>query len=474
MDQYLTPIADALIRQRQDKFSSFHALPIYYENSICKSKLRKKYRILYGRQFFGSEMTISKPRFDSFFFPTGAIYRAQQLAAKAFSADRTLFSTCGTSISNAIAIDALCSSGSKVLVDRTCHQSIPFNLIRCGARITFLEFENSSMDSGRKHFDVSLFFKELELSIEQNDPFELIVLAGSSYEGVLINFTKLFIKAMPLVPDVTWLIDEAWSSYSYFHNRYEDFAALKAARKVSTNLAIKSNVIVTQSVHKSASALRQASFIHILGSQSIITQMEHSHYRNHSTSPSYPILASLDLARCQLALEGKAMIDNSLKLSELLKSQIQQSRLSEHYSICEESSNFLGGNEDPWFSVDPLKVAIDCKRLPISTAQIKENLDTLYGIYLPRFTSRCLLLNIHFGISELDINKLLKSLTDIASIYHGNLQPNLMLDQISDHYLIPYPPGVPVVYPGEKITSQVLKEFNELLDGGQRLFKVIT
>ncbi len=144
-----TPMADALLTMRENITVQFQSLPLSGGASIRDSAYAAKYELLYGRNYLASDTLFAGAAFDTFFFPERVIRESEILAANAFGAKQALFVTTGTTVSNQIAINALISPNSRVIVDRNCHQSIHFALHAMNARVDHFESTNECLLTGR-------------------------------------------------------------------------------------------------------------------------------------------------------------------------------------------------------------------------------------------------------------------------------------------------------------------------------------
>lgn len=459
----VTPLADAIIKLRNKTNYSFHALPIFGGASVSECNLGMKYREIFGERMCNAEMTVVGKEFDSFFFPETVIKESEQLAAELFGADGTLFVTTGTTTSNQIAIHALCNNNSKVLLDKSCHQSMHFTLNTLGARIDYISHTVSCENSDRSYWDLEELVQMALTAQQQGCPYQLIVLNAQSYDGVIYDIPGIISYLLNNgVVTRSFLIDEAWGSANYFHKSLFQYAATNITPLLHQFPDLW--VVATQSAHKSLSCLRQASLIHFRGTEELLKRLQCARFRIHTTSPSYPILASIDLARAQMKMSGTTLLERTTALAESFCAQVQTDENLSSYTI---NSFKFPRAPFTYASADPTKVSLNISGLDTPASELKDLLYSKYGIYISRVTNDSILLNFHIGISSDAVNKLLDALRNIQS---DNASRWTESAAASDSYVIPYPPGVPLIVPGEHVTPLIRKKLNTIKRAGTRIF----
>jgi arginine/lysine/ornithine decarboxylase len=456
----IVPIAAALKNIRDRKVISFHALPLSNGASLKDCPLSQDYYDLFGDSLFKIEQTVSGDLFDSFFFPTGVIREAEGLAAETFGADGTLFVTSGTTVSNQIAIAALCRPRARVLADRQSHQSIHFPLKTLGAVVDYLCPCEACGDSGRSLWSLGdLIHRALDAERE-GKPYELIVLNASSYDGVVYDIPLILDRLLGAgVSTRSFLVDEAWGIGNYF---IEGMAA-KTAMASRALLASYPDLVVvaTQSAHKSIGTMRQASMLHYLGAAAG-ESLRNARFKIHTTSPNYPMLASLDLARAQMQASGRALFAGAvLNAAEFQRTLENDPGLSlyriNHFKRHGEGTDCSQG--------DPTKVSVNLSGTRRPPKDVRAELYTRHGIYVSRMTETSLLFNFHIGVSREMVDTLVLALKEIQ----GALA--LTEARIPD-FIIPYPPGIPIAVPGDPMTSELRGLMKTVLESGNLLIRV--
>src|SRR5262249_23090539 len=300
-----TPICDRLLELGSRDVVSFHALPLPRLAALRSSPGRGKYEKVFGREVLQHDLTYTGEFFDTPVLPRLCVERSRRTTARAFGADYTCYATTGTTSCNWIAVFALAGENDRIVVDRSCHQSVHFALLKNGSAVTHGKVRRRDERSGRSALDVAAFLEEYRAAHRAGRPYRLVVLNGCSYEGVIYDVRQILDQCLTVHDDVTFLVDEAWFAFAYFHPFYRPYTAMSAARAVAwSHTGKKFAVVATQSAHKSLSAMRQGSYIHLHGDEALIRKFKETQFAFHTTSPSYPILASLELARAQAVSEG--------------------------------------------------------------------------------------------------------------------------------------------------------------------------
>lgn len=429
------------------------------------------------------DLTYTGELFDTPAMPRRCIEYSRRLTAAAFGARYSAYVTTGTTTSNLISVFALCREGDRVLVDRRCHQSIHFALTKVRARVTYAASLPRDEASNRSAIDVEALVHQCQLASRQRDAYRVIVLSNCSYEGVIHDMGALMSACLEIDPEVRFIVDEAWFALNYFHPLYRPYTAMHAAKSAAT-VASSLVVVATQSAHKSLSALRQGSYIHVHGDPKSIQAVREAQYAYHTTSPSYPILASLELARAQAVVEGPSRIRTLLWEARRLRRAVESEPLLAGYRI-----NGSPGLLSRYVFVDPLRVSLNVSQLAPDPRGFNSFLLKRHGIYVNCYTDSSVLFNIHIGLSSSSIDRLLEALADFARTRKphrqrprkAQVQPELEPAAepppegsgcIADRYLIPYPPGVPWVVPGEVVTPHIEQGLDRLRNAGIEVLSI--
>ncbi len=342
------PFFTALRGYSRQPTGVFHALPISRGKSVVDSPWIHEMSDFYGLNMFLAETSATSGGLDSLLDPSGPIKQAQELAARAFGADKTFFVTNGTSTANKIVVQSIISPGDVVLVDRNCHKSHHYALMLGGARVTYLDsypLDEYSMYGAVPLATITQCLRDYE-SAGRLDQVKMLSLTNCTFDGLVYDVERVIHECLAIKPDLVFLWDEAWFAFAAFHPSYRRRTAMATARRLQDryrspeyakeyveaqskdggegHLAmpdpdrVRIRVYATQSTHKTLTSLRQGSMIHVLDQEfhHLNEEAFNEAYMTHtSTSPNYQILASLDVGRAQAELEGYQLVTRQAELA---------------------------------------------------------------------------------------------------------------------------------------------------------------
>src|SRR5689334_7605261 len=369
--RYRAPFFNALRSYSHRPTGVFHALPISHAKSILNSHWIRDMADFYGLEIFLAETSATSGGLDSLLEPTGPLREAQQLAATTFGAQRTYFVTNGTSTANKIVVQALVEPGDIVLVDRNCHQSHHYGLMLAGAMVTYLDAYSLNEYSMYGAVPLREIKRQL-LALRRAgklDRVKMLLLTNCTFDGIVYDVGRVMEECLAIKPDLVFLWDEAWFAFARFHPVYRPRTAMQAASTLAEKLrsaeyraqyeaslprdesaaAMRSQRLIpdpararvrvysTHSTHKTMTALRQGSMIHVYDqdfSQKAEDTFHEAYMAHTSTSPNYQILASLDLGRRQAALEGFELVQKQVENAMRLRDAIDYHPLLSKYVRC--------------------------------------------------------------------------------------------------------------------------------------------
>ena len=367
--RYKTPFFTALKDYSQQPTGVFHAMPISRGKSITKSHWIQDMGAFYGPNIFLAESSATSGGLDSLLEPHGPIKEAQELAARAFGARQTFFATNGTSTCNKIVVQGLIRPGDIVLVDRDCHKSHHYGMVLAGAQVVYLDsypLNEYSMYGAVPLREVKrklLQLKEAGLLSRVR----MLLLTNCTFDGLVYNVERVMEECLAIKPNLVFLWDEAWFAFARFGPTYRQRTAMNAAEVLrgrfktnehreafesqQTELENASEeqlldtrlvpppksrvrVYATQSTHKTLTSLRQGSMIHV-NDQDFKGEVEQAFreaYMTHtSTSPNYQIIASLDVGRRQVELEGYEFVQRQVEAAMSMRRAIHSHPLLNKY-----------------------------------------------------------------------------------------------------------------------------------------------
>jgi len=459
-DQYQTPLLDAI-----KACAAHHHAPFYTPGHKRGQGIPQPLAELLGTSVFKADLT-ELAELDSLFSPQGVIQQAQTLAAAAFGATQTWFLVNGSTCGITAAILATCGTGDKIILPRNVHSSAIAGLILSGAIPIFVNPEYDPV------FDLahSITPNAVKAALQQHPDAKAVLTVYPTYYGVCGDLQA--IAQITHQYNIPLLVDEAHGAHFNFHPQLPTPALAAGAD------------LTVQSIHKVLGAMTQASMLHVQGERINIDRVNKALQLVQSTSPSYLLLASLDAARQQMALDGEKLMSRTLQLADIARSTISQI---------------------PGLSILPLKIspgfkALDKTRLTVNVAglgltgfEAEEILDEKLGITAELSSLQNLTFIISLGNTHADIEKLIEGFTILAEKHHtdkvivNNLNfmnngeyfvqispreaffaasETLPIEQTRDRIcaeiVCPYPPGIPVLMPGEIITNTALAYLQQI------------
>ncbi|MBD2409596.1 arginine decarboxylase [Nostoc calcicola FACHB-389] len=469
LDQHQTPLLDAI----KANATRSHA-PFYTPGHKQGKGIPQSLADLIGKTVFRADLT-ELADLDNLFAPQGVIQEAQQLAAEAFGASQTWFLVNGSTCGVEAAILATCGTGDKIILPRNVHSSAIAALILSGAIPIFLNPEYDAV------LDIahSITPTAVESALQQHPDAKAVLTVYPTYYGVcgdlraIANITHKY--------NIPLLVDEAHGAHFSFHPELPTSALAAGAD------------LTVQSIHKVLGAMTQASMLHIQGNRIDSDRISKALQLLQSTSPSYILLASLDAARQQMALHGKMLMSQTLQLAQEARTKINQlpglSVLSPPYQ------GGLGGS--PGFvALDKTRLTVTVSNLGLTGFAADEILDEKFAVTAEFASLQHLTFIISLGNTPADIQQLVQGFTTLAKEYRSTtatiknyiwqdftitLDTNLYLspreaffapsetlplaktgDRICAEIVCPYPPGIPVLMPGELITKPVLDYLQQI------------
>jgi arginine decarboxylase len=479
-DRYETPYFDNLQRYAQRPIGTFHALPVARGKSIFKSNWIRDMGAFYGLNLFLAESSATTGGLDSLLEPTGNIKRAQEKAARAFGADHVFFVTNGTSTSNKMVEQALLAPGDIMLVDRNCHKSHHYGAVLSGALPLYVEAYPLTEFSMYGAVPLKAVKKALlDLKAEGRlDRARMLVLTNCTFDGHIYNVERVMEECLAIKPDLIFLWDEAWFGFARWSPFYRRRTAMGAAaileckfrepayrkayeeqvkelgadldpgdetllerRLLANPNKVRLRVYQTNSTHKSMSSLRQGSMV-LVKDQDYHTVEEQFHeavFTHASTSPNLQIIASLDVARRQMELEGYELVNRAIQLAVDVRREVNShSLISKYFRVLGadelipaefRSSGFVdvlspGVNfatvvkalREDEFALDVTRLTLVCGSAGFDGTQFKNMLAAEYDIQLNKTSRNSVLLQTNINNTRSDIAQLIKVLVEIS---HG-------------------------------------------------------
>lgn len=386
---------------------------------------------------------------------------AEDLASKAYGSDRAWFLTNGSTCGIQAMLLATCGQGDKILIGRNCHKAAIAGLVLNGATPIYLPTDYLT------EFDLDLGVSPatLELFLQKHPDAKAVMLVSPNYFGVCGELEK--IAAIAHSFNVPLLVDAAHGAHLGFHPDFP-ISALQAGAD-----------LVVQSTHKVAGSLTQSSILHLQGDRIPVKQVDRALQILRSSSPNLLLMISLDVARRQMAINGKALLTETLRLAQEARSRLNQI----------PNLRTFAQTEVPHLDATRLTVMVD--HMDISGFEADIWLHSQLDVMAEMPTLSQLVFILSLGNTQLDIDRLIAGFQQIAQEkgkkkkekfipitnyqlpipnHQSHLTPReayfaksdlVPIDQaigkISAESLCPYPPGIPLLCMGEEITSEVVE-----------------
>jgi arginine decarboxylase len=598
-DRYDTPFFSNLKKYAQRPIGTFHALPLARGKSVFRSNWIRDMGRFYGTNLFLAESSATTGGLDSLLEPTGNIKQAQEMAARAFGAKRAYFGTNGTSTSNKIVVQAVCKPGDIVIVDRNCHKSHHYGFVLSGAQPYYVEAYPLTQYSMYGAVPLRSIKKALlDCKAEGKlDRVKVVDMTNCTFDGHMYNTKRVMEECLAIKPDLIFLWDEAWfgfARFNPFHRRrtamgaaaaltaryrdpayrdeYKAFAAKagkldpKDAKKLLDMRLlpdpdkVRIRVYQTNSTHKSMSALRQGSMILVWDEDfhKVVGPFEEAFLAHTSTSPNQQIIASLDIARRQMELEGyeltMRMTELALKLrreinnhpliskyfhiaspADMIPAEFRASGLKDYGPPHSNWKDVIDAFDNDEFALDPTRLTIICGSAGFDGTQFKGLLANRFDVQINKTSRNSVLVQTNINNTRSDAALLIKVLADLSreiearlaqggkpeqeafaarvkslmtdvpdlpnfSRFHdffrenpksvsneGHMRPGFFMaydeanceflklaskeiddrlkngpELVSANFVIPYPPGFPIMVPGQVITVETITFMRKL------------
>ena len=473
LDHYRTPLFDAMVALAESRKVSFHT-PGHKSGKGISTRFRK----FVGPKVFSIDLTCLD-EVDSLQKPRGVIREAQELAADIYSADQSFFLVNGTSGGNQAMILSCLNPGEPVIVTRILHKSVVSGMVMSDCRPIFVPL--------RQNEDTSLLLNDqtesIVMTMDRHPEARTIFLTSPNYYGVTLNLKEIVEEAHRR--DVKVLLDEAHGPHLHFHDSLPT-----SAMAAGVDLCV-------QSTHKIIGGMTQASILHVKTRRIDLARLTSTLRYLQTTSPSYILMASLDLARMQMATEGKKLLGKTLDLARRGRERIRKIPGLTCVDRSEVQILSKGDND-----LDETKLTIGVSALGLTGYQVSQKLNFEYDIQVEMADLMHVLVIVSIGDHKDDIDRLVLALEKISQAQspsfrstNKNSPPPYMINSgqmsprnafFAQHQMVPleksegytaadivtvYPPGIPLLIPGELITREVLdylflmRETGATLDG---------
>lgn len=460
MNQNQTPLLDAVT-------SYIETDPAYFRipGHRLERGISNRWTEHVGSDIFKYDVT-ETPLTDDLHNPSAAIADAQNLASELYHARKSFFLVNGTTCGNEAMIMSAVGPGEKIMVARNAHKSAMMGLIISGATPVYI-MPKVNQDWG---IQGGISPEDVERTIQEHPDCKALFLVSPSYYGVCSDLEK--IAEICHAHHMLLLVDEAHGGHLYFRKDI-DVPIPHGALEQGADMCV-------QSMHKITGALTQSSVLHIGSDRVSPARVAKNLHIVQSTSPSYLLMTSLDCARYELALHGEEMLQKALLQANALRESIRQI----------PGMKCMGDeilHHDSVAGLDLTRLVINATDLGLSGYELEQILFQDYHVDMELSDAYNVLAILTYANTESEGERLLHALREISSHYASRNKPPYQIDVLSfpdvpeqlmspreayyadtktilwkdaigcicGEMLAPYPPGIPVIYPGEMITREI-------------------
>ena len=478
MDQTKTPYFQALL-----DYVDAGVIPFHTPGHKQGIGMDRAFREFIGDNIASIDLT-PMPGIDDLLQPTESLLEAQQLAAEAYGADRSYFLINGSTSGNQCMMMTAVNPGDRIAVPRNSHKSMLGGLVMSGAYPIYMQPE---MDEAL-HMDNCVTPETVERTLAEHPEIKAVYVVSPTYYGVAADLKR--IAEITHAAGKLLLVDEAWGPHFHFH---PDLPL--SATAAGADLCINST-------HKMLSAFSQCAMLHQIGPRVRVDRLESVLKMFLSTSPNLPMVASLDVARRQMAVEGEALLSRTIALANKTRRRLNE--IPNVYCFGEELLGRPGV-----FDLDPTKVTVTVKNLGYTGYEASEILRRRYNVQVELADLFNVVALFTIGTTEAAAERFITGVSELAredrpvdifspsgvlqrrvktgSYRLPKMPPMRMLPRdafLADTELVPfkdsagricaetispYPPGIPVISPGEEITKEIIDYLHLEIKAGVRM-----
>ena len=452
LDQSNAPIYEAL-----ETFRNMRVVPFDVPGHK-RGRADPELTRLLGQQCVEIDVNSMKP-LDNLCHPISVIHEAEDLAADAFGAEHAILKDGGTTSAVQSMVLAVCKQGDEIILPRYVHRSVINALVLCGAIPVYV---NPDVD---KRIGISLGMQreKVRKAIEEHPNAVAVFVNNPTYYGVCSDLRA--IVDMAHEAGMLCLADEAHGTHFYFGENLP-VSAMAAGADMSS-----------VSMHKSGGSLTQSSFL-LAGpnvNEGYIRQIINL---TQTTSASYLLMSSLDISRRNLALRGKRIFEQVCEMANYAREEINQ--IGGYYAFGKELIN-----GDSVFDFDPTKLSVHTLDLGLAGIEVYDILRDDYDIQIEFGDLGNILAYLSIGDRVQDLERLVSALAEIRRLFKKDptgmlsqeyIEPDVVLSpqnafyskkvslpleqtlgRVCAEFVMCYPPGIPVLAPGEKVTDEILQ-----------------
>lgn len=471
-EQQNTPYFDVLKKYVDDGILTFHC-PGHQQGKGAD----KDFRNFLGINAFRADVC---PVYgmDDLHQPKTVVKEAQRLAALAYDADDSYFLLNGSTSGNQAMIMSVCNPGEKLILSRNAHKSATSALILSGALPVYVlpEFDEDMQ------VDHTITLEATEKILKNNLDAKAVFILSPTYYGATADIEGLVKLAHSY--DKIAAVDEAWGPHLHFNGRLPT-SAIDAGADICVN-----------STHKLLGGMSQASMLHVKGNRIDRGRLQAVLRIFLSTSPNSFLVSSLDVARMQMATQGEELLDKAIDLGDYAREKIEKIPGFKVYG-----RNIIG--RPGVYNYDPTRLVFTARDLGFSGYTIEKLLRAKHNIQVEMADLFNIVVLITLGHTQEDLDRLIKALADISKRCKENIEENELFHKkigkpiklpdfppqvlspreafvgefktvdfnssagmVSNEIITPYPPGIPLICPGEMITQDIIDYLQIELSAG--------
>ena len=451
MDQNRAPILEALTAMKTSRLVPFDV------PGHKRGKGNPELTAFLGEQCLSVDVNSMKP-LDNLCHPVGVIKEAEQLAAEAFGAAHAFFMVGGTTSAVQAMILASVKPGDEIILPRNVHQSVIHALVLCGAIPVYVNPKTNK----RLGIALGMGVKEVEEAILQHPKAKAVFVNNPTYYGICSDIKR--ITEIAHANGLLVLADEAHGTHFYFGENMPISAMAAGADMAAV------------SMHKSGGSLTQSSML-LCGENVNADYVRKIINLTQTTSGSYLLLSSLDISRRNLALHGKEIFEKVMRFSRYAREEINA--IGDYFVYSEELVN-----GDSIYDFDMTKLSINTLGLGLAGIEVYDLLRDEYGIQIEFGDLGNILAYISVGDKTKHVERLISALSEIQRIHKKESidlwetavpaptvvaspkeafyaeKASMALSEcegrVCAEFVMCYPPGIPILAPGEYITKEII------------------
>ena len=451
-NQERAPLAEALERMRHNRLVPFDV------PGHKRGKGNPELMEFLGERCLSVDVNSMKP-LDNLCHPVSVIKEAEELAAEAFGAAHAFFMVGGTTSAVQAMILSSVKSGDEIILPRNVHQSVINSLVLCGAVPVYINPQTNS----RLGIALGMSMQDVERTIESHPNAKAILVNNPTYYGICSDLRSITKAAH--ARGIRVLVDEAHGTHFYFGKDMPVSAMAAGADMAAV------------SMHKSGGSLTQSSVL-LCGPNVNAHYVRQVINLTQTTSGSYLLLSSLDLSRRNLALRGVEIFEKVKRFANYARDEINA--IGDYYAY---SSELVNG--DSVFDFDTTKLSVNTLALGLAGIEVYDLLRDDYDIQIEFGDLGNILAYISVGDKNKNIERLISALSEIRRIHKRDNRDMLENEYISPQvsmspqtafysqkvslplaectgkvcteFVMCYPPGIPILAPGEIITQDIIR-----------------